>query len=173
MKFYMHICLFHSVMPATPVLHPVPIVLLSGMFTVDTADIYGPSEAIIGQHLRLNPAAAVRTKVSHSTQVCVCVCMCVSAHVLIAHQLHGCWQGIVSQLSSSGTRRTALPTRHSRVCTITQPETRRQHCKQWPGGVSASFAWWSCVCAEGVHATVAVCSAGADQAELHGSTGAG
>ncbi|WIA11681.1 hypothetical protein OEZ85_011778 [Tetradesmus obliquus] len=35
----------------------------AGMFTLDTADIYGPSEAIIGQYLRLNPAAAMRTKV--------------------------------------------------------------------------------------------------------------
>ncbi|KAF6265763.1 aldo/keto reductase [Scenedesmus sp. NREL 46B-D3] len=35
----------------------------AGMSTLDTADIYGPSEAIVGQYMRLNPAAAMRTKV--------------------------------------------------------------------------------------------------------------
>eukprot|EP00878_Enallax_costatus_P000475 GHUV01000567.1.p1 GENE.GHUV01000567.1~~GHUV01000567.1.p1 ORF type:complete len:455 (+),score=136.94 GHUV01000567.1:163-1527(+) len=34
-----------------------------GMFTLDTADIYGPSEALIGQYMRLNPAAAHNTKI--------------------------------------------------------------------------------------------------------------
>eukprot|EP00879_Flechtneria_rotunda_P028661 GHRR01030867.1.p1 GENE.GHRR01030867.1~~GHRR01030867.1.p1 ORF type:complete len:268 (+),score=101.36 GHRR01030867.1:3-806(+) len=34
----------------------------AGMFTFDTADNYGPSEAVIGQHMRLNPATAYRTK---------------------------------------------------------------------------------------------------------------
>lgn len=33
------------------------------MFTLDTADTYGPSEAIIGQYMRLDPAAAHKTKV--------------------------------------------------------------------------------------------------------------
>uniref|UniRef100_A0A383V526 NADP-dependent oxidoreductase domain-containing protein n=1 Tax=Tetradesmus obliquus TaxID=3088 RepID=A0A383V526_TETOB len=49
----------------------------AGMFTLDTADIYGPSEAIIGQYLRLNPAAAMRTKVSqHQEQQCMSTLTC-------------------------------------------------------------------------------------------------
>lgn len=34
-----------------------------GMWTLDTADNYGPSEATIGQHLRLNPGAQGVTRV--------------------------------------------------------------------------------------------------------------
>lgn len=51
----------------TLLLRPAPLLHLlparAGVFALDTADIYGPSEAIIGQHLRLNPGAAQRTKV--------------------------------------------------------------------------------------------------------------
>lgn len=41
---------------------------LPGVFTLDTADIYGPSEALIGQHLRLNTAAAHNTRVGLSAE---------------------------------------------------------------------------------------------------------
>lgn len=36
----------------------------TGVTTIDTADNYGGSELLVGQHLRLNPEAAFRTQVS-------------------------------------------------------------------------------------------------------------